>query len=72
MIPTKKDNDVYEDEGGLPWYLWALMLVGVVAIVSTPFCSAGDKKGKEMAERLKENRVYISKGLYDKVVKENP
>ena len=37
MLPTKKDDDVYEKEEGLAWYVWLLMLVGVVAILSASF-----------------------------------
>jgi len=65
MIPRKEEDDIYEDEGGLPWQLWAVMFVAVVAIVSLPNYKKDDEKPRE-------NRVHYSKDAYDKVVKENP
>lgn len=69
-IPNHEDKEVYEEiekinQEGLSWYIWAIMLVGVVAIVSLPNYTKEDEKPRE-------HRVYQSKDLYDRVVKENP
>lgn len=68
MIPRKEDKDIYEPDNGLPWYLWLIILAGIIYLLF----AVGSEQGDKMAETLKDNRVYISKDTYDNFVRENP
>jgi hypothetical protein len=59
-----------ESERISPWF-WVFVLMFILAL-SIPFISLGAANGVEMANTLKDNRVYISKDTYDNFVRSNP
>lgn len=49
-----------------------LLIIMLIASIVIPFMALGYADGKEQAEVLKTNRVYISKAVFDDFVKNNP